>query len=479
MQKGVGLRVTLVYPRFGEHHHSMYFPFGLAYVAASLQVAGHAVTVIDMEGNFLSADSAVNQVVKSDPEMVAFGGMVTRFRYVKELALRLRKELPDVFMCAGNSGATTVPELYLRSCNLDCVVLGEGEVTSVELADALASGDKWKQVPGLAWLGDDGSVIKSAPREMVSDLDALPWPAWDLFPTENYVSSMDHRQKKVRHMEVLASRGCPFNCVYCYRIYGRNVRRRSPRAIVDEIKELVRRFDIKYTGFPDDLFTNDRGFVMETCRLITKEVPGLKWSCLGRVNTVDREMLETMRDAGCDWISYGIESGCDSMLNRMNRGVSSKDCLEAVKLTESVGIHAEGSFIIGMFGETRESVMETVEFCRKADITAPMLFVTPYPGTAIFHEAMEKGLIPDVESFLEKTNAADELLVNLTDFTDAELIELRDWAQGTIGRSYLFRKPFTRIPSLLWKHLKLHGIKGLSHDVKAFVTSLIHRHRAN
>lgn len=478
-QKGVSLRVTLVYPRFGDNHHSMYFPFGLAYVAASLQNAGHTVTVVDMEGNSLSPDTAVKLVVQSEPEMVAFGGMVTRFRYVKELALGIRKALPDVFMCAGNSGASTVPDLYLKSCKLDCVVLGEGEITSVELADAVSSGQEWTCVAGLAWLGTDGSVERSCAREPVADLDDLPWPAWDLFPTENYVDSMDHRQKKVRHMEVLASRGCPFNCVYCYRIYGRNVRRRSPQAIVNELKELVRRFDIKYSGFPDDLFTSDREFVMETCRLIRRELPDLKWSCLGRVNTVDREMLEAMRDAGCDWISYGIESGSDRMLKRMNRGVSAQQCLEAIHLTESVGIHAEGSFIIGMFGETRDSVKETVEFCRRADITAPMLFVTPYPGTAIFQEAMDKGLITDLESFLEKMNAADELLVNLTDFSDSELRELRDWAQGTIGRSYLFRKPLSRIPSLLWKHLKLRGMKGLGHDVKAFIASMISRRRAS
>ena len=466
------MRVTLVYPRYGEAHHSLYFPFGLAYIAASLKNASHAVTVVDMEGESLSTDEAVKRIVLSSPEMVAFGGMVTRFRYVRELALSVKAALPGVFLTAGNSGATTVPELYLRSCGLDCVVLGEGELTSADLADALSTGADWKDVPGLAWLNDQGLLEKSAPREPVADLDSLPWPAWEMFPIEKYVASTDHRQKKVRHLEVLASRGCPFNCVYCYRIYGRKVRRRSPESIVTELKELVRRFQIEYTGFPDDLFTSDREFVMETCRLIREELPGLKWSCLGRVNTVDREMLETMRDAGCDWISYGIESGSDVMLERMQRGVTAEQCLNAVRLTESAGIHAEGSFIIGMFGETRETVAETVEFCRKADITAPMLFVTPYPGTAIYSEAMEKGLIGDTEEFLCSMNAADRLLVNLTDFTDRELVELRDWAQGTIGRSYLFRKPFTRVPSLLWKHFRLRGVRGLAHDAKAFIASV-------
>jgi anaerobic magnesium-protoporphyrin IX monomethyl ester cyclase len=465
------LRVTLVYPRYGEEAHSLYFPFGLAYVASSLLSSGHQVTVVDMEGDFLSTEQALSRIADSSPSMVAFGGMVTRFRYVRDLALRVRQLIPDAFLTAGNSGATTIPGLYLASCGLDCAVLGEGEVTVSELACALDSGADWRLVPGLAWRGPDGETVRSPAREPVADLDSLPWPAWDLFPVENYVNSMDHRQKTVRHMEVLASRGCPFDCTYCYRIYGRKVRRRSPRSIVAEISELVRRYGIEYTGFPDDLFTSDRDFVMETCRLMKQELPGLKWSCLGRVNTVDREMLEAMRDAGCDWISYGIESGCDTMLMRMRRQVTSRQCLEAVRLTQSVGIHVECSFLIGMFGETRESVQKTVDFCRMADITAPMLFVTPYPGTAIFEQAMEKGLIPDLEGFLCRMNSAEDLLVNLTDLSDRELSRLRDWAQGTIGRSYITRKPLVRIPALALKHLKLRGLRGLLHDFVSLFTS--------
>ncbi|NOQ23686.1 MAG: radical SAM protein [Candidatus Aegiribacteria sp.] len=469
------MKIVLVYPSYGEGSHSRYFPFGLAYVAACLLEAGHSVSVVDMEGDNLSVTDAVRQTVDLSPRVVAFGGMVTRFRFVKQLSNAIRQKLPNVFMLAGNSGATTVPEIYLKSCGLNCVVLGEGEITLVELMKTLEEGSDWHFVPGIAWLDDKGELKKSLHREMIQDLDSIPWPAWDLFPVENYVSSLDHRQKKVRHMEVLASRGCPFSCVYCYRIYGRKVRRRSPESIVAELKELVRRYDIRYSGFPDDLFTSDRDFVMKICALVKEELPGLKWSCLGRVNTVDREMLLSMKDAGCDWISYGIESGCDDMLKRMRRGVTAEQCLEAIKLTESAGIHADGSFIIGMFGETRDSVGRTVEFCRQADITAPMLFVTPYPGTAIFNTALEQGRIPDVEKFLEEMNSADSLLVNLTDFTDRELMNLRDWAQGTIGRNYLLKKPFSRIPALLLKHYKLKGFIGLVHDARAFLASLLRR----
>jgi len=266
---------------------------------------------------------------------------------------------------------------------------------------------------------------------------------------------MDHRDQKVRHMEVVASRGCPYNCVYCYRIYGRTVRRRSPESIVSEIEELIRRFHIEYTGFPDDLFTSDRAFVIETCRLIKERTPGIKWSCLGRVNTVDREMLEAMRDAGCDWISYGIESGSDEILERMGRGVTSRQCHEAIELTRSVGIHAEGSLMIGMFGETMETVQETLDFCQRADIVGPLLYITPYPGTAIFDRAIREGRIDDIEGLVERMNAADHLLVNLTDMSDEQLIQLREWARRSMIKDYILRKPFSRLPSFIMRHFGL------------------------
>ena len=465
------MRVTLVYPPYGSGRRARYFPFGLAYVASSLVKGGHEVSVVDMEGSNLSMDSAVAAVAAGRPDVIGLGGMVTRFRFAKELGRRLREAVPDAFLMAGNSGATTLPETYLRSCSLDAVVLGEGERTALELVDAVESGAEWRGIPGVAFLSDAGSLAFSPQREPVENLDLLPRPAWDLFPIESYIHSYDHRGRLTRHMEVVASRGCPYECVYCYRIYGRRVRRRSPESIVSEIEELVARYRIRYTGFPDDLFTSDRSFVLEVCRLIRERLPGLKWSCLGRVNTVDAAMLSEMKRSGCYWISYGIESGSPAMLEAMNRKVTPEQCLEALKLTRKAGIHAEGSFMIGMYGETRETIEETIAFCARADITAPMLFVTPYPGTRIFERARAEGRIPDLESFLSEMNSAGALLVNLTDMTDEELKALRRHAQARIGLNYLMRRPLTRIPVLILKHLLLEGPVGLFRDLAAVLKS--------
>lgn len=466
------MRITLLYPNFGTGHRSLYFPQGLAYVAAALQGAGHDVTVVDMEGDDLSMDRALALTVESSPRMVGFGGMITRYKIVRELGGLLRREMPGTFLMAGNSGATTIPGLYLKNARLDAVVLGEGEATTVELAAALGAGADWRKVPGIAFSDEQGNTAFSPPRPLLADLDKLPWPARDLFPLERYVTSLDHRGKQERHLEIVASRGCPHGCVYCYHIYGRTIRRRSPASIVAEAEHIVRSYGIRYTGFPDDLFTSDKGFVLETCRLLKERLPGIRWSCLGRASSVDREMLGAMAEAGCDWISYGIESGSPRMLSEMKRTVTPEQCLAAINLTRDAGIFPEGSFMIGMFGETRETVAETVAFCKKADITAPMLFVTPYPGTPLFAEARRKGLIPDLEAYVLSLEAADKLLVNLTDMEDSELQSLRAWAMGKAGRNYLLRKPFTRIPAMLWKHISLRGFGQLTRDAAEFLRGL-------
>ncbi len=462
----------MVYPFFGTGRRSLYFPQGLAYVAAALRNAGHTVTVVDMEGSDLSVDSALARILDSSPEMVGFGGMITRYKIVRELGRKLKKEAPGVFLVAGNSGATAIPELYLKNARMDAAVLGEGEVTSVELADAVAAGAEWRTVPGIAFLDDSGSVARSGKRELHPDLDSLPWPARDLFPLERYMTSMDHRGRRERHLEIVASRGCPFGCSYCYHIYGRTIRRRSPESIVAEVEHIVKKYDVRYTGFPDDLFTSDKTFVLQVCRLLRERLPGIRWSCLGRASTVDREMLSAMRKAGCYWISYGVESGSPEILRRMNRTVTPEQCLNAIRMTREEGISTEASFMIGMFGETRETVAQTVEFCDKADVTAPMLFVTPYPGTPLFLEAEQRGLIPDLEAYVLSLEAADRLLINLTDMDDEELIRLRRWAMGTVGKRYLLRKPFTRIPSLLWKHMVLRGLGHLKQDAEELFSGM-------
>jgi radical SAM superfamily enzyme YgiQ (UPF0313 family) len=466
------LKVTLLYPNFGTGHRSLYFPQGLAYVAAALENAGHEVAVVDMEGNDLDSPEAFRLISDSRPDMVGFGGMITRYKIVRELGRQLKREMPNVFLMAGNSGATTVPELYLKSAGMDAVVSGEGEITAVELADALNARSDWRRVPGLAFLDEAGHTVFSPPRPLLDNLDLLPWPARDLFPLEKYLVSRDHRGKTERHLEIVASRGCPHGCVYCYHIYGRTIRRRSPESIVDEAVHMVEKYGIQYTGFPDDLFTSDKAFVLETCRLLKQRLPGIGWSCLGRASTVDREMLRAMREAGCDWISYGVETGSPELLRRMRRTVTPEQCLDAIRMTREEGIFPEGSFMIGMFGETRETVAETVEFCKQADITAPMLFVTPYPGTPLFEEARSMGLIPDLEAYVLSLEAADRLLVNLTDMDDDELHSLREWAMGKAGRNYLLRRPFTRIPALLAKHISLRGMEGVRRDIVEFFAGL-------
>jgi len=434
------MRVLLIYPPYELEQRARHFPLGLAYVAAALRSRGHDVRVVDMEGEGLTVEAARRRIAEAPAAFVGFGGMVTRYRLVKQLVPLVREAHPRVFILAGNSGAATVPHLYLRHAGVDACCLGEGEGPATALAAALDEGRDWHAVAGLAYL-DGGDVRTTAPPPRLDNLDELPWPAWELFDLERYVTSPDHRRPGARHLDVVATRGCPYECTYCYRIYGRRVTRRSPMAVLAELHEIKGRFRLAATGFRDDLLMTKRAWLEELCRLIISSKLELAWSCLGRVDLVDSSLLALMKEAGCFWISYGVESGSRRILAEMKKALEPAQAAHALRLTAAAGIHADASFMLGMPSETAETVAETVRLCAEADVTATFNFVTPYPGSELYEWARGKGLIGDEEAYVSRLGTATDLVVNLTALADAELIRLKAKAERDVLTAYLKRHP--------------------------------------
>ena len=372
--------------------------------------------------------------------LVGLGGMITRYRIVRELVPLIRAAHPGAFLLAGNSGAATVPELYLRAAGVDACCLGEGEIPAAALARALEAGGEWREGPGLAWLEGD-ELQTSGPCPRVADLDTLPWPAWDLFPMERYIAGADHRRPGGRHLDLVASRGCPYQCTFCYRIYGSRVTRRSPAAVMAELEETRGRYRLDFVGFRDDLLMTQRAWFEELCTLLSEAKPALPWSCLGRVDLVDAELLGMMREAGCFWISYGVESGSPLILEEMKKRLAPEQAVEALRLTRRAGIHPDASFMLGMPSETPATVAATVALCRAADITATFNFVTPYPGSELYAWAKGRGLIGDEEAYVARLGTATDLVVNLSAMTDAQLVALKLKAERDIMISWLARHP--------------------------------------
>jgi len=416
-------------------------PLGLGYVASVLRQEGHNVSLMDFNVSKKPYEAIERELETVDCDAIGIGGLTTTYDFVKKFSNIAKKVKPNVMMIAGNMVSTSSPELLLRHSQIDICVIDEGEETIRELMQRIKDFPEIDSVKGIVFKKGN-RIVSTAPRERIKDLDRIPFPAWDLFQMETYINNPIHTEYGRRSMNISTVRGCPFQCIYCSRPFGPRVYKRSPASIVAEIKELKRCYNIEFIGFTDDLFTIDRSWVEEFCDALIKEKLKIGWGASARVNLVDLNLLKKMKKAGCEALSYGFESGSQRMLDSIKKGVRVEQAEKAVEFTRKAGIGIEGSFMIGMIGETEESVNETVEFIKRTGLTLHRFFyTTPYPNTPLYEMAKEMRKIPDdenkyVSSLGEMYNT---LLVNLTTMSDKELKSLKERAEAKIRENFSLR----------------------------------------
>jgi radical SAM superfamily enzyme YgiQ (UPF0313 family) len=255
------------------------------------------------------------------------------------------------------------------------------------------------------------------------------------------------------------------------------VRFRSIDNIIEEIQTLIKKYNVRHFDFQDELFTLNDKRVIEFCDRILKEKIKISWRCLGRANLAKLDVLKKMKKAGCHWIGYGIESGSPKMLEVMDKKINIKQAKKAIELTRQAGITPSATFIVGMPGETKETIKETVKFCKEAQIFNTLFFVVPYPGTFLYSELKNKNQIDDEEKFVLKMGQdATNLLFNLTDLPDEKLITYKKEAEEEI-KNFLRpkttnaarKKPFKRtrlIAKELIEAYKYWGMTGLLEIIK-------------
>jgi anaerobic magnesium-protoporphyrin IX monomethyl ester cyclase len=230
--------------------------------------------------------------------------------------------------------------------------------------------------------------------------------------------------KLTRSMNIISSRGCPFSCNYCYHLFGRSkYRLRSPRNIAEEIEYLVDQYGVDFIGFVDDNMMASEKRILEFCDAMEKKKFHVAWGCHGRVTSANPAVLDRMADVGCVWIGYGIESGSQKILNAMNKRARVEQAKEAIQNTRKVGIYPNTTFIFGCPGETHETIQETIAFKKELGIQCGSFFATPYPETPLYNQI--KSRIHDEEEFIRSLGNATEFSINLTNFDDETLFELK------------------------------------------------------
>jgi len=378
-------------------------PLGLAYIASYVRSKGVNVELLDATALDID-DEILRYIIKSiNPCLVGITSNTSTFGAVINIANIVKDVNPESITLVGGRHATALTEQTLNVKSIDFVGIGEGEVTTYELAKLILDNASFdaKNVAGLAWLGNEHEVCKSNSRQLLNNLDELPYPAYDLLPIEKYrVSIKWYNRSPVATM--VTSRGCPYKCTFCdiQTISGRSVRYRSTENIINEIKSLINNFGTKEILFYDDTFTLNMKRTHEICDAIIAEQLNITWCCLSRVNCVDLELLKKMKKAGCHMISYGLETGSEQMLASVDKATTLAQAEEAIHLTKQVGIRSTGSFVFGLPGETVETMRETIEWAKKVDPTFAIFFrAIPFVGTPLHTYLVNEGLYSNSDNW--------------------------------------------------------------------------------
>lgn len=454
------MKILLVNPPIREWSKPNVLPLGLGYIASVLRSAGHEVEVMDINAYRWTQKEVEDKIIRAEFEVVGIGAIVTVYKYVKWLIGVFKKYHPGKKMIIGGSVGTSVPHIILKKTQADIVCIGEGEITILELITALEKRKDLVGVSGVWFKDESGEIVQTKKREPMSDLDSLPYPAWDLFPMDIYlknpIGALNRNkwidggadEKTPLSMNLSATRGCPYKCIYCYHDFmGQRYRHRSAGHIVEEMKALRERYGVEYFHFIDDEFSLKKDFIYSFCEAVKLEFKGeITWGCTGRVNLMDEPLVVAMVDAGCELIGYGIESGSQKMLDFIKKGVTVEQAKNAIRLTQKYLGWADCSFMIGYPGETRETLGETINFCEELNLTPEVVFfLTPYPGTELYKMARLQGKIKDEEEYaIGLGEQGERLQINFTNFSDEELVHVKEEIINRLNAWNKLRHPEAR-----------------------------------
>ncbi len=354
-----------------KHYERPRYPrLSLAYLAGYLRSQGIDCLALDAKYEGTALQELIQQVDRVQPEIVGLTAMTPEINETVETAEALKKAFPGVRLVIGGPHVTALPEETLGEFPVfDCGVIGEGELAMAQLA---RGGDDVQTIPGIVYRRS-GSVCVTDSAQPVLDLDAITHPAWDLFsPSKVY--------------PIIATRGCPFNCNFCMRVSGKKVRWRSPGHIVAEIENLIDSYSVERIVFHDETFGLDKQWAHRLLDLmIAKKFPEkITWEATTRVDIADFDLYCKMKEAGCAWLAFGIESGNPEILKNTRKGITLEQAEHAVRLARKAKLSLGSLFIIGHPNETRQTIEDTIAFAARLPTeTVSCGLMVPYPGTEV------------------------------------------------------------------------------------------------
>jgi anaerobic magnesium-protoporphyrin IX monomethyl ester cyclase len=358
------------------------FPIGLGYLAAILEKDAFEISIYNAcsEKN-ITFEMIKEKIIDYNPDVIGIAVVYTALAKTSVKIAQIAKETnPRIIVVAGGPHATYDYENLLNNYPVDFVILGEGEISFLELLNKLRNNDNdFESVKGIAFLRDRVCITEK--RFPIENLDSLPYPARHLVDFRKCIKN----ELLPNAVSIMTSRGCSHSCAFCSLThFFRRWRPRRPQNVIDEMKYLLKAYEnIKSFQFYDDNFTFNQERVIELCELIIKNrLQKYKWNCLARVDQVNFDMLKLMKRSGCEKVSFGVESGSPQILMNIHKGISLEQVKEAFKLTSEVGMESLAFFMIGNPGETQETINQSIRFAKSLKSTSTLWSIAEvYPGT--------------------------------------------------------------------------------------------------
>ena len=362
---------------------------GLLHLAAEVRLHGYEPSIIESDIFNLDVGDVVREVLRVRPAYVGITLFTVGVWGAAQIARAIKQAAPETVIIVGGPHISSMgKETMQRFKEFDYAVVGEGEKVLVDLLTALENRTDLFSVPEI--LFRKGPFLQAPSGKVVNRLlDELPMPAWDLLP------QFPHKYKPAIYdfprgpvATIAASRGCPFHCKFCdTSTFGAKVRHYSPQKVFEMMKHLHDTYGVRHIQFVDDLFLASKVRVTELCNLLLDSGLKMTWSCTARVDTVKPEVLEIMKKAGCWEISFGLETGSNELLQKMDKAARVEASEQAVKWTAAAGIRVKGLFMLGYPGENLETIQATKDFVRRIPMTIMNLTkFTPYPGSPVYRD---------------------------------------------------------------------------------------------
>ena len=432
--------------------YTVMIPHGLASIASLLRENNIDCIIIDAYAEGMTIGEMIKKIVDYGADFVGISAVTPVMPIVYAIAKSIKKQNKNTYVVVGGPHPSVLPDEAMADGNIDFIVRGEGECTLLNLLHSIEKKSDLKELNGISYR-KDGKVVHNKPADYIKDLNTLPDPAYDLLPMHLYKTPPQWSIASPSY-QVIASRGCPYNCGFCCVGMGKTVRYKSGVRVCNEIELLIEKYNCKQVVFADTTFPFSTKHCEEVCNRMIETGLSKKivWFTSTRVDIVNQKMLDLMYKAGCRLVTFGVESGSQRILDLIKKGITLKQVKDAVRMAKRAKIDVTASYILGLPDDTRQTILNTIKFAKSlGTLYAQFNIIVPYPSTDIYKYAEEKGLL---------RNKNWNNYVSLTSLTDLdppfiaeglskeELLKLQRKAYN----NYYFR------PSMAMRHIK-KGIK--------------------